>query len=324
MAKVAIVILNYNGGQLLHDCVKSFLTLHYEAYRLFVVDNASTDHSIDGLEDLGPQVEVIRSEENLGYTGGNNLGMQTALDQGYDYVLLVNNDTIVHNPDFITQMVDFTASTDDAGIVGPKVFFRTTDVVQNTICATPFFLRALASWPLQKLRPKETNRSGDQTKEVDVLNGVCILLKAEMLRKIGLLDPLIFMYREDTDIAIRARRLGWKSYYVPYESIVHLQKSVGYEYNSMVNFLLKRNAVYVLKKHGYWLNALGQAISSVILSSARAIRASLKNGDQSHWTFVQLLYRAHLAVFSDKLQSDAFGPPLASWKQMLNADQSRN
>jgi GT2 family glycosyltransferase len=324
VAKVAIVILNYNGGQLLHDCVKSFLTLHYEAYRLFVVDNASTDHSIDGLEDLGPQVEVIRSEENLGYTGGNNLGMQTALDQGYDYVLLVNNDTIVHNPDFITQMVDFTASTDDAGIVGPKVFFRTTDVVQNTICATPFFLRALASWPLQKLRPKETNRSGDQTKEVDVLNGVCILLKAEMLRKIGLLDPLIFMYREDTDIAIRARRLGWKSYYVPYESIVHLQKSVGYEYNSMVNFLLKRNAVYVLKKHGYWLNALGQAISSVILSSARAIRASLKNGDQSHWTFVQLLYRAHLAVFSDKLQSDAFGPPLASWKQMLNADQSRN
>ena len=322
MPSVAIVILNYNGGQLMRDCAESFLQLNFDDYGIIVVDNASRDGSADGLELLDNKITVIRSEQNLGYTGGNNLGIAAALEEGYDYVLLVNNDTLVHNHDFLSQLVAFSEATPDAGIVGPKVFFRTTQEVQNTICATPFFIQSLLKWPQQKLRPEAPNRANDQLKEVDVLNGVCILLCSRMLRKTGLLDPLIFMYREDTDIAIRARRAGWKSYYLPYESIVHLQKSTGYDYNSMVNFLLKRNAVYVLNKHGYWVNALGRAGSSLILSVVRAIRASVTRGDRSYWTFVKLLYRAHFAVLTGKLTSGDFGPPQSSWKQLVDGKRT--
>lgn len=318
MGSVGIVILNYNGGQLLRDCVESFLGLAYPDYHIIVVDNASTDHSADGLEALGAQVTVIRSKENLGYTGGNNLGMEAALAQGCDYVLLVNNDTLVINPDFLKSMVGFAETREQAGIIGPKVFFREQGVVQNTICATPFFHRALLSWPLQKLQLQQTLRSGETLKEVDVLNGVCILLKGEMLRKIGLLDPLIFMYREDTDLAIRARKAGWKSFYLPVESIVHLQKSEGYEYNSMVNFLLKRNAVYVMYKHGFVMSAVGQGISTLLLSIVRALKASYESEGASYWKFVKVLGRAQLSVLTGRSHSKSFGPPLQSWKNLLN------
>ncbi len=317
MGKVAIVILNYNGGQLLRDCVESFLGLTYPDYQIIVVDNASTDNSADGLEALGGKVAVIRSKDNLGYTGGNNLGMEYALAQGCDYVLLVNNDTLVVKPEFLSSMVEFAKTREEAGIVGPKVFFRREGVIQNTICATPFFHRALLNWPLQKLQLQKTKRSGEIMKEVDVLNGVCILLKGEMLREIGLLDPLIFMYREDTDIAIRARNAGWKSFYLPVESIVHLQKSEGYEYNSMVNFLLKRNAVYVLYKHGFVFSALGQGVSTLLLSIVRAVKATVRSQGKPYWNFVKVLCKAHWTVITGRNHNEAFGPPLQSWKNLL-------
>ena len=316
MTSVAIVILNYNGGALLRQCVESFLQLRHEKFRIIVVDNCSVDGSADGLEQLDSKVQVVRSTENLGYTGGNNLGIEVALQDDFEYVLLVNNDTLVCNPRFLTEMIAFAETNADAGILGPKVFFRKEGIVQNTICATPFFLKALLKWPQQKFAKIPSNKSGDEFKQVDVLNGVCLLLKSSMLREIGILDPLIFMYREDTDLAIRARKRGWNSYYIPIQSIVHLQKSIGYEYNSMVDFLLKRNAVYVLRKHGYGLSAAGRAISSLSLSAGRALLSYIRSRDTSQLYSVRLLYKAMIAIFSGKYHSNSFGPPVRSWSEL--------
>lgn len=307
--KIAIVILNYNGGKLLYDCVKSFLKLNYSHFQIIVVDNASTDKSADLLEGLDSKIILLRSAANLGYTGGNNLGMQYALDNGFDYVLVVNNDTIVINPDFLEEMLAYADQYPDAGILGPKVYFREVGVLQNTLCAIPFFWKTMQNWILQRLRPQKI-KSGSKVIQAEVLNGVCILLRGSFLRSIGLFDDVIFMYREDTDLALRGEKLGWKSYYVPVESIVHLQKSTGYEYTSMVNFLLKRNAVYVLYKNGYYVDAVGQMIGGLSISIFRAIRASFTlNKGNVYWRFSLILFKSYLAVFLNKKNSPDFGPP---------------
>lgn len=113
-------------------------------------------------------------------------------------------------------------------------------------------------------------------KEVDVFNGVCILLKGEMLCEIGLLDLLIFMYWEDIDIVIRVCNVGWKFFYLLVESIVYLQKSEGYEYNSMVNFLLKCNVVYVLYKYGFVFSVFGQGVSIFLFSIVCVVKVIVR------------------------------------------------
>ncbi len=316
--KIAIVILNYNGGQLLYDCVKSFLGLTYPSYQILVVDNASADNSAALVEHIDPKVTLLRATKNLGYTGGNNLGMQYALDAGFDYILVVNNDTIVINPGFLEQMLTYAAQHADAGMLGPKVYFREVGTVQNTLCAMPFFRKTLQSWLLQRLRPQRI-KSGDKVAQAEVLNGVCILIRSSFLKTVGLFDDAIFMYREDTDLALRGKNKGWNSYYVPVESIVHLQKSTGYEYTSMVNFLLKRNAVYVLYKNGYYLDAYGQMIGGLSLSIARAIGTlfSFKKNKSSYFRFTYLLFQSYLSIIFRNVNLSSFGPPNVAWQDMI-------
>jgi GT2 family glycosyltransferase len=318
MKKVAIVILNYNGGDLLIDCINSFLELKEAYFQLIVVDNDSTDGSIQKAEriDSGGRLKIIHTGQNLGYTGGNNVGIEYALEKEFDYVLLVNADTIVINPFFLKEMVQFAEKDPRVAIIGPKVYFREKEIVQNTICALPFFIPTLKSWLFNRLSSKNKIRSGNKIKEVDVLNGVCILIKRSFLEKVGAFDFDIFMYREDTDLALRAKKHGWKSIYLPTSSILHLQKTEGYEYTSMVNFLLKRNAVYVLKKHGRYFDAYAYAISSLFLSFLRILKNYRRK--EKYRTFLRLLASSYWVILTNKNIPDnkQFGPPYNSWKTM--------
>lgn len=319
--KVAIVVLNYNGGDLLVDCIKSFLNLEGIIFKLILVDNGSNDGSIEKAEkiDAGKKIKIIHTGQNLGYTGGNNVGIEYAMKKGFDYVMIVNSDTIVLNPLFLKEMVDYGERTPDAAIIGPKVFFRSRKVVQNTICNFPFFLPTLISWLAQKVKTNKKIRSGDKIQEVEVLNGVCILLKSTFLKSVGLFDFDIFMYREDTDLALRAKKDGWKSIYYPVDSILHMQKYTGYDYTSMVNFLLKRNAVYVLYKHGFYFDAYCQFISGISLSFLRYLKFQISKKDsQKFRKFFILLLKANISVLKNKIETKEFGPPHYSWNEMIN------
>lgn len=315
---VAVVVLNFNGGPLTARCMASLRSLAYPSLRLLLVDNGSTDGSDVACERL-EGVELIRTDRNLGYTGGNNVGIRRALDGGAQHVLVVNNDVEVINPGFIGELVSFMEAHPRVGIAGPKVYFRERGRVQNTLCELPLFWRSLFTWPLKKLGWLEGRRSGEKLVEPEVLNGVCILIRRAFLEQVGLMDDAIFMYRDDTDLALRARQAGWSLAYVPVESIVHLQRSEGYDYTGLVNFLLKRNAVYVLQRHGRHLDALGHAAAGVTLSELRALRLTLtgRPADRA-WRFCGLLARAVGSALRGDTTSPAFGPPAAEWGSMMN------
>lgn len=309
---VWVVILDYNTGPILLDCVASFLDVRYPHLHLVVVDNASTDGMAGQIRERFPAVELIRLQRNLGYCGGNNAGIEYALEKGAAYVLVVNPDTFVINPDFVTTLVDTGLQLPEAGIVGPLVDIYVRGHLQNTSCHLPFVRRKLRGL-FTRRRPQRLARP-TKLREVEVLNGVCILLRREMLLEIGAFDPMIFMYGDDWDMTIRAQARGWKSYQVPVDSIVHLQKKDGYDYLSMTNFLLKRNAAYVLLKHGYLFQAWSVAFGGLTLSVLRAMRTSYSRaGSVGYWRFVGRLICAYSATFLGYPNAPAFGPPAAEW-----------
>jgi GT2 family glycosyltransferase len=308
-------VLDYNGGDITLECVRSFLDVSHPSLSILVVDNGSTDRKVEECRQW-PRVELLSTGTNLGYAGGNNVGIRHALAAGAAYVLVANNDVVVTNPRFVGDLVSFLEGAPHIGYVGPKVWFREPGNIQNTLCLHPNFLRSLWSWPLHKLG-RHGEKSGHESANPEVLNGVCILLRRSFLEQVGLFDEDIFMYREDTDLAIRARQHGWELAYAPVESVVHLQKPSGYDYLSMVNFLLKRNAVYVYAKHGNRLEAWLQGVAGLTLSILRGVGALLRGRSPGpYWQFVARLRRANRAALKLQTKSADFGPPSGTWARL--------
>ncbi|MEY3643864.1 MAG: hypothetical protein RLZZ207_558, partial [Bacteroidota bacterium] len=118
--KVAIIIVNWNGYALTKACLESLKELQYSNFKLILVDNGSVDGSGEKLKSEFPEIELLTSPDNIGFTGGNNLGIQWALDHSFDQVLLLNNDTLVE-PDFLDPLVSFLEQNPDYGAVQPKI-----------------------------------------------------------------------------------------------------------------------------------------------------------------------------------------------------------
>lgn len=145
--------------------------------------------------------------------------------------------------------------------------------------------------------------------EAETLNGVCLLIRAQCLREVGLFDENIFMYIEDADLDYRARRAGWRVCYLPIDSVVHEQRLEGYEMTSLVSFLLRRNSVYFLCKIGRRLDAWGYAIGSLALMTTRGLLHPGRLAD--YWRFGRRLATAYLQILRGLPLNEKFGPPYA-------------
>ena len=311
------VILDYNTGPLLLESIASFRTIDHPNFHVVMVDNASTDGMARLVEERYPDIHVLRSEVNLGYTGGNNAGIRYALERGAEYVLIVNPDTKVVDPSFVSVLVEHMEEIPDAGILGPTVYFRSMDQTQNTRCSLPYFHVKLRG-KIKKRLVSHPSGESRATVEAEVLNGVCILLRRAFIEEVGLYDPLVFMYGDDWDLTFRARQQGWRSYYIPVDSIVHLQKEHGYDYLGMVNFLLKRNAAYVLLKNGYPINAVGMALGGTAVSLGRALLATVRGTEpRRYWRFLSRLMKAYITIFQGRHHTASFGPPAVVWTEFI-------
>jgi GT2 family glycosyltransferase len=293
---VFIIILNYRMRDQVADCLRSLRTLRYPDYRLIVVDNDSGDGLESLLRSEFPEVIFIQTGANEGYTGGNNRGLEYALAEGADYALILNPDTVVINPDFVSRMVEHLEASPQVGIAGPRVYLRQPGELQNTVLYAPRLWRNLQHWFLYRLRPTALIHSGDEVVEAEVLNGVCLLIRLACLREIGLFDEFYFMYIEDADMDCRARRAGWQIHYLPIESIVHRQKREGYQPNGPVDFLLKRNSFYYLVKQGRRREAIGFAFFALVVIWSRGLLTRKWQGLRAALDFGHRLVGAWRAI----------------------------
>ena len=252
--KVAIIVLNWNGWQDTIECLESLQRITYPNYQIIVVDNGSTDDSVKQIREKFPHLTLIEANKNLGYAGGNNVGIKYALKSEAKYMLITNNDTEVINPEFLNQMLDVMKTDRKIGILGPKVL-NSKGQIQNTILYVPTLFNCLKeSFGLRFGIKKSRDYSTPQ--QVDVVSGVCWLIHADIINEVGLLDEDYFMYAEEQDYCYRAKKAGWGIMYSPIESVLH-KKGSGDENDRQRMYrqyiFTRRNLVLFLRKHfGFW------------------------------------------------------------------------
>lgn len=278
--KIAIVVVNFRTARLTLDCVRSLGSLDYPTVEIIVVDNASGDGSIAVLRrELPAAVELVEATANGGYTAGNNLGIAVARRKGCRFIHLLNPDTVVLNPGYLTKLMQCLTEQPRIGAVGPRVHWRTAGAIQNTVIEFPWLWRRVFNAVRQRVAGRP-NRSGSEMKFVDALNGVCVLFRDDCLREAGEFDERIFAYVDEADWGLRARNVGWRLAYVPIDGVVHLQKDTGYARAGTVDFLLKRNTVFFLLKNRKFLQAAGYTASTAL---AGFILAARRRGQAVAW-----------------------------------------
>ncbi|MHB8782661.1 MAG: glycosyltransferase family 2 protein [Desulfobacteria bacterium] len=238
----SIIVLNWNGRHLLEECLPSVHSQTFRDFETIVVDNGSTDGSIDWLKErCGDGVSTVELPSNLGFAGGNNAGIRIARGK---YVVLLNNDTAV-DPGWLAALAGAARRHPDAGMFTPKILnYYRRDEIDNT---------GLVIYPdgLARGRHRLERDDGrfDEEGEALVPSGCAGVYKKEMLDGIGLLDDTFFAYGEDVDLGLRGRWAGWGCFYVPSAVVYHKYSATTGGYSFRKAFLVERNRIWILMKN---------------------------------------------------------------------------
>lgn len=244
--KVAILILNWNGKKDTLECLESLTLLKYKNYQTAVIDNGSNDDSVEAIMKQYPQTTVLQTNANLGYAGGNNVGISWAIDNNFDYIFLLNNDTIV-DPYLINSLITSEQKQHNKSILGAKIYFYDKP---NTL----WF--AGGRWLKQFNRFEHIgygstdNINFNNLNEVDYITGCALFASAATFKDVGLLDEQFFLTYEETDWCYRARKKGYKCFVVPDAKLWHkVSSSFGGAESPLVIYFMTRNKLLWGKKH---------------------------------------------------------------------------
>ena len=239
-----VIMLSNTRQEDTYACLYSLLKSDYKNFRIILLEDAILTHAIKALRKDFPQVQVIPLTENFGYAGNNNIGIQSALEQGAVWMLILNNDTIL-DASCLSSLVQAAERDASIGILGPMVYhFDEPDIIQS---AGGILGR---NWRDIHLGVNERDRGQFKTiRQVDWISGCAILVRSTMVQQVGMLDPDYFLYWEELEWCIRANRAGWKVVHVPYAKLWHKGVKRNYEPKPYVTYYMTRNHLFTLAKH---------------------------------------------------------------------------
>lgn len=236
---VSIIILNYNAGKLLLDCLESICKITYSNLEIIVVDNASKDQSHLNAKEKFPKIRIIENKDNLGYCEGNNVGIRQATG---DFIIILNPDTIV-TPDCVTHLLDAYAKKGDA-LYQPKIL----SLYENNVIQSTGNMLHLFGFGFARDKGIPDNIQRTEIEKIGYASGTCLFTSKEVFKKVGLFDSFLFLYHDDLDLGWRAAQLGISSYYVSNATIFHAE-SYSLKWSSRKFFWLERNRQYCLLTH---------------------------------------------------------------------------
>jgi GT2 family glycosyltransferase len=263
---VWVVIPTWNRCQDLLACLESLATVNYSPLKILVVDNASEDGSVEAVNKRFPWVELIQLNENVGAPSASNVGFDFALDHGADFILRLDSDTVV-NPDFLTPLVDFAVENPNIGVISPKIYYANPSNViwYAGVDAHPFHFGAINDFQNQ-----QDSQSSDYSRIVDYAWGAAMLIRREVLEKIGGFDPKFFIYYEEVDFCKRVQQIGFQIYYFADSKIWHKvgilnpTKKTAYQWNRSKMILFNKQARNIFHRialiHYAYLYAIGSLI----------------------------------------------------------------
>jgi hypothetical protein len=215
--KVSIIVLNWNGKEDTIECLESLKYIDYPNYEIIVVDNASTDGSVECLQNLNMDIQLIVNKENIGYSKGNNVGILKAFENNTDYIMILNNDTFVDS-NFLVELIKVAESDQKIGILGPKTYYAEP---RSIIYWAGSKINWYTGQPMHIGQKEEDNGQYNDISKVDFVAGSCMLIKKQVIEKIGLLPNEYFLLWEDIDYSVNAKKNGYELVYVPDSKIWH-------------------------------------------------------------------------------------------------------
>lgn len=246
MPKVSIIILNWNGKEDTLECLASIGQLDYPNYEVVVVDNGSTDDSTNAISKQYLDITLLQTGANLGYAGGNNFGIRWALEHGADYVLLLNNDTVVAT-DLLSAFINAEKLLPAGSILGAKIFFY--DEPGKLWFAGGQWNNGSNSFE-HIGHGQSDSTEYNRMAEVDYITGCALFAAADTFKEVGLLDERFFLSYEETDWCYRAKASGHKCIVVPDAKLWHkISSSFGGADTPLFSYFMVRNKMLWAKNH---------------------------------------------------------------------------
>jgi GT2 family glycosyltransferase len=259
---VITIILNTNRREDTLECLASLEASTYSNHKAIVLDNASTDGSVEAIGAAFPTVQIIPLTQNLGYAGNNNVGIEAGLDQGADWVFVLNEDTVL-DPDCLAHLVEAGQGDQEIGILGPMVYHHDEP---NIIQTAGGMLGP--HWESVHIAQNEPDQGQyNQPHLVDWISGCGIMVRRAVIEQVGAIDQRYFYYWEETEWCIRAGKAGWKIMHVPRAKLWHKGVQRDYRPKPSVTYYATRNRLLTLAKHhapiGAWVFAWGQFLRTL-------------------------------------------------------------
>ncbi len=273
--RVLALVLNWNGAADTLDCLDSLKVQTHCALDVLVLDNGSTDDSVTEIRTAWPDLELVATGVNLGYAGGNNVGLRIALERRVPFVLVLNNDTVLE-PDCVESLVRAARAHSEAAALSPKSFIyeRAIDQPRTIYCAGGGWDGT--GYPRMIGFREPDGPAFARAREVEWLNGCAILLRREALERIGLFDERFFHTFEDTDWSLRARRAGWTLRVEPAARLAHrISRSLGSSQTPAYLYYYTRNHLLFAETHFRGLQRVHATIG-VLVRGLRALRRTAR------------------------------------------------
>jgi len=273
---VSIIIVNWNTHEITQGCLESvYEQTENIRFEVIVVDNASSDGSVEMVQTLFPQVALIKNKENRGFAAANNQGMTIAKGR---YILLLNSDTLILD-NAIEKSISFADAHPETAIVGCRVL-NPDRTLQPTCGMFPSLLNQLLFCTyLYKLFPKSKffGRAKmswwdrDDVREVEVVSGCFMLIRRKAIKETGMFDEQFFMYSEENDLCYRMRKAGWRNMFTPQAQIIHLGGSSAVLYSQKRAVIKDSSTIKMMFKHWpLWQARLG-ILCMVIFYASRLL-----------------------------------------------------
>lgn len=293
---VCIVIVNWNGGEKIKRCLRSLKQTAYKNYKVILVDNGSDGDSISELLEINPKMDVIKLNKNYGYTVGTNRGWAYSLKKyEADYICAMDSDIVTIQPNWLDLEIQELEKKEDYGIACGKLIFEDGRVQLLFLGRNP------GNWT------EKDSGQYDFVQEVPAVGGACILIKSEVIKKIGYYDENFFYGPNDLDYCLRAGKVGFKTIYYGKAKIIHLGSS-SYKASQQTKIFEAQcygNLLFQLRHFGKkaWCKMAISEIPRLFLTRKNPYQPIAINNINIHWDFLGrsvLLCRAMKASLKNK------------------------
>ena len=260
-SKVAVIIVNWKKYDITSSCIESILNSTNSNFKIILVDNESDNKKVKNFK-YKNEIKIIQNKKNEGFSKANNIGIDYALKNNYDYTILINNDTIVEKN--LIEVLLKTAQAKNFSVLQPLILKYNGKEIWNAGGRINYFFGNFIT------RKKVGNSLNSSHELTEWLTGCCCLFKTKIFKEIGKLDESFFAYYEDIDFSLRLKKHGYKigftskTHLYHYESFSSISNnSKGGKLSPYIHYLNIRNHILILKKHSYLFNPFGTRLFQI-------------------------------------------------------------